>query len=80
MSAIDAAIQKKIYGSGTTALIILNGEVKDKTETIQSIEESGLLIKDSETFNNKAKEEKGICLLMLLGTLAPSVLGGVLTR
>ena len=29
MSAADAAIQKKIYGSGSTALIISNEEVKD---------------------------------------------------
>ena len=28
-SAIDAGIQKKIHGSGTTTLIILNEEMKD---------------------------------------------------
>ena len=29
MSAADVAIQKKIYGSGTTALTILNEEMED---------------------------------------------------
>ena len=29
MSAVDVAIQKKIYGSGTTALIISNKEMED---------------------------------------------------
>ena len=29
MSATDAVIQKKIYGSGTTALIISNEEMED---------------------------------------------------
>ena len=30
MSAADAAIQKKTYGSGTTASIISNEEMEDK--------------------------------------------------
>ena len=30
-SATDAAIQKKIYGSGTTALIISNEEIEDRS-------------------------------------------------
>ena len=31
MSAADAAIQKKIYGAGTTALIILNGRYNENS-------------------------------------------------
>ena len=56
MSAADAAIQKKIYGSGTTALIISNEEIRDIIKIVKSIEESGLLIKGiSETIKNEAK-------------------------
>ena len=45
MSASDAAIQKNIYGSGTTALIISNEEMEDIMKIVMSLEESGLLIK-----------------------------------
>ena len=45
MSAADAAIQKNIYGSGTTALIISNEEMEDIMKIVMSLEESGLLIK-----------------------------------
>ena len=56
MSAKNAAIQKKIYGSDTTALIISNEEMKDIMKIVKSLEESGLLIKDiSETVKNEAK-------------------------
>ena len=41
MSATDAAIQKKILGLGTTALIISNEEMKDVTKIVKSFEESG---------------------------------------
>ena len=48
---------KKIYGSGTTALIIWNEEMKDIMKIVKSLEESGLLIKGiSETIKNEAKE------------------------
>ena len=53
MSAADAAIQKKIYGSGTIALVISNEEMEDIMEIVKSLEESGLLIKGiSETIEN----------------------------
>ena len=49
-SAKDVAIQKQIYRSGITALIISNKEMKYITKIVKSLEESGLLIKDiSET-------------------------------
>ena len=76
MSASDAAIQKKIYGSETTALIISNEEMEDIMKLVQSLEESGLLIKEiSQTIKNEAREQKGGFLPMLLGTLAASILG-----
>ena len=41
-SATDAAIHKKMFGSGTISLIILNEEVSDIMTTINSFEESKL--------------------------------------
>ena len=80
-SATDAAIEKKIYGSGTTALIISNEEMKDVMRILKSIEESGLLIKGiSEAIKNKAKEQEGRFLTILLATLAASILGNALKR
>ena len=88
MSAADAAIQKKIYGSGrpsglasrTTALIISNEEIEDIMKKIKSLEESGLLIKGiGETIKNEEKEKKRGFLPILLGTLAASILGNALT-
>ena len=40
MSAADAAIQKKICGSDTTALIISNEEMEDIMKIVKSLEES----------------------------------------
>ena len=80
MSAADAATQKKIYGSGTTALIIMNDEMNDIMKIVKSLEEFGLLIKGvSETTKNKTKEQKGGFLSMLLGTLTASILRSALT-
>ena len=79
-SAVDAAIQKKIYGSGTTALIISNEEIKDIMKIVKSLKESGLLIKIvTETIKNESKEQKDRLFPMLLGTLAASILGNALT-
>ena len=76
MSAADASIQKKIYESGTAALIISNEEMVDIMKMANSLEETGLLIKGiSETIKNKTKKYKGGFLSMLLGTLAVSWLG-----
>ena len=77
MSAADAAIQKKIYGSGhhlnlvlrTTALTISNEGMADL----------GLLIKGiSETNKNEAKKQKMELLSILLRILAASLLGNAL--
>ena len=44
-SATDAAIHKKMFGSGNTTLIILNKEMNDIMKIIKSLEEFGLFIK-----------------------------------
>ena len=68
-AATDAAIHKKIFGSGITTLIILNEEINDIMKIVKSFEESGLLITGvSETIKIEAKEQKGRFLSMLLGT------------
>ena len=79
-SATDAAIHKKLFGSGNKTLIISNKEINDIMKIIKSLEESGLLIKGvSETIKNESKEQKGGSSRMLLGTLGASLLGNLLT-
>ena len=59
-SAIDAGIQKKIYGSGTTPLIISNKEMNDVIKIVQALEDQGILIKGvTKTIKNETKEQKG---------------------
>ena len=56
-----------------------NDEVEDIIKIVKSLEDSGLLLKGvSETIRNEAKEQKGGCLSMLLGTLGASLLGNML--
>ena len=58
-SAVDAAIYKKMFGSGNTTLTISNEEMNDIMKIVKSLEESDLLIKDfSETIQNEAKNKK----------------------
>ena len=65
--AIDAGIQKKIYGSGTTTLIISNEEKNDIMKVVEALEDSDILLKwVSKTIKNKTKEQKGGFLTMLL--------------
>ena len=75
MSAADVLIQKKIYGSETTALINSNEEMEEIMKVVKSLEESGLL----GNAINETKEQKGGFLPMLLGTLAANILGSALT-
>ena len=71
-SAVDAAIQKKIYGLGKTTL-------KISTKIVKSLEASGFFIKDiSQAIKNEAKTQKGELPGMLLGTLVANVLGNML--
>ena len=44
-SAIDAGIQKKIHGSGTTTLIISNEEMNDTMKIVQALEDFNILLK-----------------------------------
>ena len=56
-SAIDAGIQKKIHGSGTTTLIISNEEMNDIMKIVQALEDSNILLKGvTKTIKNKTKE------------------------
>ena len=78
-SAIDAGIQKKIHGSGTTTLIISNEEMNDIMKIVQALEDSNILLKGvTKTIENETKEQKGGFLSMLLGTLGASLLGNLL--
>ena len=94
-SAADAAIHKKILGSGNpsssqnrlssfashnTVLIILNDEIGDIIKIVKSLEDSGLLLKGvTETVQNEVKEQKEGFLSMLLGTLGASFVGNLFT-
>ena len=87
-SATDAGIYKKMLRSGkhpldsplhNTTLISSNDEMEEIIKTIKSPKDSGLLLKVvSETNQNKAKEQKGGFLSMLLGTLDARLLGNIL--
>ena len=80
-SAIDAGVQKKIYGSGTTTLIISNEETNDIIKIVQILENSDILLKGvTKTIKNETKEQKGGFLSTLLGTLGASLLGDLLTK
>ena len=78
-SAIDAGIQKKIHGSGTTTLIISNEEMNDIMKMVQVLEDSIALWKVvTRTIKNERREQKGRFLSMLFGTLGASLLGNLL--
>ena len=58
-SAVDAGIQKKIHGSGTTTLIISNEEMNDIMKMVQALEDSNILLKVvTKAFKNETKEQK----------------------
>ena len=78
-AATDAAIHKNMFGLGMIKLIISNEEINDIIKIVKWLEESCLLIKVvGETTKNKAKEQKGGILGMLLGSLGASLLGTLL--
>ena len=69
-----------MFGSCNMTLIISNEEMSDIMKIINSLEESGLLIKGvGQTIKNKAKEQKGGFPGMLLDTLGVSFFGNQLT-
>ena len=80
-SALDAGVQKKIYGSGKTTLVISNEEMNDIMKIVQVLEDSNILLKGvSKTIENETKEQKGGFLSMLLDTPGASLLGDLLTK
>ena len=80
MSATDAAIQKKMYGSGNKTLIISNDDMDDLIKIITALEQHDILLKGtSRTIKNETKKQRGGFLSMLLGTLGASLLGNLLT-
>ena len=78
-SATDAATHRKLLGSDMTMLLLIsNEEMDDNMKIVKSLEESGLSIKGvSETIKIQAREQKGVFLGMLLGTLGTSLLGNL---
>ena len=80
MSAVDAAIQKKIYWSQTKELIISKEGMEDIMKIVKLLQESRLLIKGiSQIIKNEAKEKKDRFLPISLGTLSSSILANALT-
>ena len=81
-SATDAAINKKILGSGNhTILITSNDDMQDLLKIVKSLEDSGILFnRITETVKNEVKEQKGRFLSMLLGAVGASLLGDLLTK
>ena len=78
--AIDAGVQRKIYGSGTITLVISNEEINDIVKIVQALEDSGILLKGvTKTIKNETKEQKEGFLSMLLGILGTYLLGSLLT-
>ena len=80
ISAIDAGIQMKIHGSGTTTLINSNEDMNDIMKIVQALENSDILLKEfTKTIKNETKEQKGGFLSILLGTLGAFLLGNLLS-
>ena len=80
-SAIDGGVQKKLFGSGATTLLISNEEINDIMKVVQALEDSNILLKVvTKTIKNETREQKGGFLSMLLGTLGACLLGDLLTK
>ena len=61
--------------------MILNEQLEDIIRIVKSLEDSGLLTKVvTQTIENGAKEQREGFLVILLGTLSPSLLGNMLAR
>ena len=73
VSTTDAVIQKKLFGSGTTALIFSNKVLNDLMKIVKFLEDAGLLMQ------YEGKEQKGGFLGILAATLASSLLGSMLS-
>ena len=79
-SGIDAGIQKKIYSSETTTLMISSKEIDDIMKIVLALGDSNILIKGiTKTIKNEKTEQKGRFLGMLVRTLGASTLANLLT-
>ena len=59
-SAIDAGIQKKTHGSGTTTLMISSNEMNDIMKIVQALEDPNIMLEEvTKTIKNETKEQKG---------------------
>ena len=76
-SPIDAGIQKKMHGSGTTTLIISNEEMND-IRFVQALEDSNILFKGVIKQSKTKQNNKAGFLSMLLGSLGVILLGNLL--
>ena len=76
-SPIDAGIQKKMHGSGTTTLIISNEEMND-IKFVQALEDSNILFKGVIKQSKTKQNNKAGFLSMLLGSLGVILLGNLL--
>ena len=56
-SAMDAGVQKKVYGSGKTALVISNEEINGIRKIVQALEDSNIFIV-IKAIKNETKEQK----------------------
>ena len=78
-SVINAEIQQKIHGSGTTTLIISIEKMSDIMKNVQVLEDSNILLKGvTKTIKDEKKEQKGGFLSMLLGILGATLLANLL--
>ena len=75
MSATDAAIQKKMYGSRTKTVRFSNKDLDDMTKIVKALKDSDVLIKGvTKTFKNNIKKGGALPLIaILLGTLGASL-------
>ena len=80
-STTDAAIHKKVLGSGNhTRLIISNDDMQDLLKIIKSLENSGVLLDGiTETVKNEVEEQRGGFLSTLLNVLGSSILDNILS-
>ena len=80
-SAKDAAIQKKMYGSGNKTLIISNNYLNDLIKITTVLEKHDILLEGTtKTIKNNTKKQEGGFLSTLLGALGASLLGNLLTE
>ena len=78
-SATDAAIHKKVLGTGNhTTLIFSNDDLNDLLKAIKSLENSGILLDGiTETVKNKVKKQKGGFLSTLFSVVGLALLSSM---